>query len=313
MGSETLRIAVLLPCYNEAAAIGPVVSDFREALPEATVYVVDNNSTDNTVAVAREAGAVVLSEKHQGKGYVVRRMFSDIEADVYVLADGDGTYHAPSSAVMVEQLVSGNLDMVVGIRQSRPQEQTYRRGHQFGNQLFTRMVGLLFGNDFTDILSGYRVMSQRFVKSFPASTRGFEIETQLTIHALELALPCAEYATPYMARPEGSHSKLNTYRDGTRILLAILVLFKETRPLAFFGLLAVLCASASVGLGIPVVIEYLHTGLVPRFPTAILASGIGVMALIFVIAGITLDTVSRNHRELKRLFYNSRAGIGGRR
>jgi hypothetical protein len=229
------------------------------------------------------------------------------------LADGDGTYHAPASAPMVEQLLKDHLDMVVGVRQSRPQDQTYRLGHAFGNRLFTRIVSVLFGNDFTDILSGYRVMSRRFVKSFPANTRGFEIETQLTIHALELVLPCAEYDTPYAARPEGSVSKLNTYRDGAKILLAITVLFKETRPLAFFGLLALLCACVSVGLGVPVVIEYLHTGLVPRFPTAILASGVGLMALIFVIAGITLDTVSRNHRELKRLFYVSHAASGVRR
>ena len=307
------QIAVLLPCYNEAAAIGAVVSDFKAALPHAAIYVFDNNSTDNTVEVARAAGARVFSEKHQGKGYVVRRMFSDIEADVYVLADGDGTYHAPASVPMVEQLLNDNLDMVVGVRQSRPEDQTYRLGHAFGNRLFTRIVSVLFGNDFTDILSGYRVMSRRFVKSFPANTRGFEIETQLTIHALELVLPCAEYDTPYAARPEGSASKLNTYRDGTKILLAITVLFKETRPLAFFGLLALLCAFVSIGLGVPVVIEYLHTGLVPRFPTAILASGVGLMALIFVIAGITLDTVSRNHRELKRLFYVSHAGSGVRR
>ncbi|MCL6415724.1 glycosyltransferase [Aestuariirhabdus sp. Z084] len=309
---NNIRVAVLLPCFNEEAAIESVVRDFRESLPDAEIFVFDNNSTDRTVELARNAGATVFLEKHQGKGYVVRRMFSDVDADVYVLADGDGTYFAPASKLMVEKLLSDNLDMVVGVRKSKPQDDTYRMGHHFGNRLFTKIVGFIFGNEFTDILSGYRIMSRRFVKSFPSNTRGFEIETQLTIHALELTLPCEEYPTPYVSRVEGSESKLNTYRDGFRILFTIGVLFKETRPFLFFGLMAVMSASLSFALGLPIIVEYIETGLVPRIPTAVLASGVGVMSLIFIIAGITLDTVSRKHRELKRLFYNSLSSVRGK-
>lgn len=299
------RIAVILPCHNEAGAIARVIDDFREALPEAVIYVYDNNSNDSTVETARQHGAILRHERRQGKGHVVRRMFADIEADIYILADGDGTYHAASSSTMVDCLLADNLDMVVGIREEGAGEGRYRRGHQFGNRLFTRIVRLLFGDQFSDILSGYRVMSRRFVKSFPAITQGFEIEAQLAIHALDLGLPCTEISTPYAVRPAGTQSKLRTWRDGTRILLAILRLFKETRPLSFFGLLSLLLAVVSAGLGAPLIIEYLQTGLVPRFPTAVLASGLGVMAGIFVTAGVILDTVARNHRELKRIAYSS--------
>ncbi|MBK6281220.1 MAG: glycosyltransferase [Gammaproteobacteria bacterium] len=297
------RIAVLIPCFNEASAIDAVVSSFRAALPTAEIYVFDNNSVDDTAAIARDAGAIVRRERRQGKGHVVRRMFADVEADVYVLADGDGTYDACAAAPMVDELVGNQLDMVVGVRRSDTAEATYRRGHQFGNRLFSYIVSVLFEDQFSDILSGYRVMSRRFVKSFPALAKGFEIETQLTVHALELSVPCAEYATAYYARAEGTQSKLRTYRDGTRILLAILLLFKETRPFAFFGLLGLLCAGLSGGFGLSVIIEYFETGLVPRFPTAILATGLGLMAAICFTAGFTLDTVSRGQRELKRLHY----------
>jgi len=307
------RIAVLIPCYNESAAIAGVVRDFRTALPTAKIYVFDNNSADGTATIARGAGAIVRHERRQGKGHVVRRMFADIEADIYVLADGDGTYDAAAAAAMVRELIENQLDMVVGVRRSEDAESTYRRGHQFGNRLFSRIVSILFENQFTDILSGYRVMSRRFVKSFPALAKGFEIETQLTVHALELSVPCAEYATAYYARAVGTESKLRTYRDGARILLAILLLFKETRPLTFFGLLGLFCAGLSAAFGMSVIIEYFETGLVPRFPTAILATGLALMAAISFTAGLTLDTVSRGQRELKRLYYLGLASGHGER
>lgn len=303
MLSSAPRIAVLIPCHNEAAAIVDVVSEFRATLPTADVYVYDNNSTDGTARLATSAGAIVQREARQGKGHVVRRMFADVEADIYVLTDGDGTYHAPTAAKMVEQLKEQQLDMIVGVRQSASAQDAYRRGHQFGNHLFNWMVGMLFGNHFTDVLSGYRVMSRRFVKSFPSLAKGFEIETQLTIHALELSLPSAEVASPYHPRAEGTSSKLRTYRDGLRILFTILLLFKEAKPFVFFGCLAVVAVSLSLGLGIPVVIEFAQTGLVPRFPTAILATGLGLIASIMFSVGLILDTVSRGQRELKRLHY----------
>lgn len=301
--NTTPTIAVLIPCYNEAISISGVISDFRAALPEAVIYVYDNNSTDGTADIARRSGAVVRKENRQGKGHVVRRMFADIEADIYVLVDGDGTYHAPSAAEMASLLREECLDMVVGVRKTVNLDAAYRPGHVFGNRMFCRIVSAIFGSQFTDILSGLRVMSRRFVKSFPALSRGFEIETQLTIHALELALPCAELETPYLERQEGSVSKLRTFSDGRRILLTIVSLFKETRPLAFFGSLALLCSGLSVALGGPVIVEYFETGLVPRFPTAVLASGLGVIAAIFLSVGLTLDTVSRVKLEMKRLAY----------
>lgn len=297
-----LRVAVLLPCYNEQEGIGKVVRDFRQALPEAMVYVYDNNSRDETRARAAAAGAVVRSESQQGKGFVVRRMFADVEADVYVLVDGDDTYHAPSAPLLVERLLADQLDMVVGRRVTEI-EQAYRPGHRLGNRLLTGVVARVFGDRFKDILSGYRVFSRRFVKSFPALTKEFEIETELTVHALELDMPIAEVDTPYKERPAGSVSKLRTYRDGVRILTTILVLFKEERPLAFFGFAGLALALLALGLGYPVLTEYLRTGLVPRFPTAILATGLMTLAFLSFTSGLVLETVTRGRKELKRLAY----------
>lgn len=299
---EGLDIAVLIPCYNEEKAIGQVVRAFRQALPSATIYVYDNNSKDETVHRAFEAGAVVRSEPLQGKGNVVRRMFADIEADVYVLVDGDDTYDAESAPALIERLVVGQLDMVVG-RRVNPGENAYRRGHQFGNVLISRTVAMLFGDRFADILSGYRVFSRRFVKSFPALTEGFEIETELTVHALELRMPVAETATPYKERPEGSYSKLRTYRDGFRILLMVLILLKEEKPLAFFSSVFALFATLSLILAYPVFVTYIETGLVPRFPTAILATGTMLLGFLSLASGFILDTVTRGRREMKRMQY----------
>lgn len=301
-GRAGLRVAVLIPCYNEQEAIGQVVRDFRQALPEAIVYVYDNNSRDETRARAAAAGAVVRSEALQGKGFVVRRMFADVEADVYVLVDGDDTYHAASAPLLVERLLAEQLDMVVGRRVTEI-EQAYRPGHRLGNRVLTGVVAKVFGDRFKDILSGYRVFSRRFVKSFPALTKEFEIETELTVHALELDMPIAEMDTPYKDRPPGSSSKLRTYRDGVRILLAILLLFKEERPLAFFGLAGLALMLLSLVLGYPVLMEYLATGLVPRFPTAILATGLMILAFLSFASGLILETVTRGRKELKRLAY----------
>ena len=269
MTAADLRIAVLVPCFNEEAAVATVVADFRKALPQAAIYVYDNNSRDRTVAVAREAGAEVRSETHQGKGHVVRRMFADIDADVYVLVDGDATYDAPSAPSMIEKLLSEHLDMVVGLRVDQSVA-AYRPGHRAGNWMLTSFLGQVFGQAFKDILSGYRVFSRRFVKSFPVLSDGFEIETELSVHALELALPVAEIATPYYARPEGSVSKLNTWRDGFRILGTILKLYRSEKPLRFFTAIGIFLMLVSVGLAIPLVVTYLEDGLVPRLPTAVL-------------------------------------------
>lgn len=296
------RVAVLVPCFNEAVAIGTVIHDFLAALPGASVYVYDNNSTDDTVAVARAAGAVVRHVHRQGKGNVVRRMFADVEADVYVLVDGDATYHAPSAPGMVARLLAEELDMVVGCRESVEQA-AYRRGHRFGNRLLTGCVAGIFGRVFTDILSGYRVFSRRYVKSFPALAEGFETETELTVHALELRMPIAEVLTPYLARPEGSVSKLSTWRDGWRILRTILKLAKTERPLGFFGLAGAALALLAVLLAVPLVITWLETGLVPRFPTAILATGMMIVAFLSAACGVILDTVTRGRQEMKRLAY----------
>lgn len=297
-----LRVAVLVPCYNEEVAIGQVVKDFRAALPQAAIYVYDNNSKDRTTDVAREHGAIVRVERRQGKGNVVRRMFADIEADVYVLVDGDATYDAASSPLMVQTLLDEQLDMVVGCR-VHTQTEAYRPGHVFGNAMLTGFVAKLFGRSFSDILSGYRVFSRRFVKSFPALSKGFETETELTVHALELRMPVTEVQTPYGARPEGSTSKLSTYRDGWRIMRLILQLYKHERPLAYFSTLAVVLAVLSAALAVPIVLEYLNTGLVPRFPTAILSTGIMILAFLFFIAGVILETVTRGRQEIKRLLY----------
>ena len=297
------RIAVVLPCYNEEAAIGETVRSFRAALPEATVYVYDNNSRDRTVACAREAGAVVRSETRQGKGHVVRRMFADVDADIYVLADGDGTYEAGDAPGMVAQLRGEQLDMIVGSRLTTYAGEAFRRGHRFGNDLLTGFLGLCFGRTFTDILSGYRVFSRRFVKSFPALSRGFEIETELSVHALELRMPTAEVVTAYKARPAGSASKLNTYRDGWRILMMILNLFKRDRPLAFFSIIAAALALTALLLAYPIFVTYVETGLVPRFPTAILATGLMILACLSLTSGFVLDIVTHGRREMKRLAY----------
>jgi len=305
----SLRLAVLVPCYNEEVAVATVVRDFRAALPHAAIYVYDNNSRDRTVEVARAAGAIVRGEPLQGKGNVVRRMFADIEADVYVLVDGDATYHAASASTMVDRLVRERLDMVVGCRVDSEQA-AYRAGHRLGNALFSGSVARLFGNRFTDILSGYRVFSRRFVKSFPALAKGFEIETELTVHALELRMPIAEMNTPYGARPPGSQSKLSTFRDGFRIMLMMAALYKDERPLQCFSIVFGALAVVSVLLAVPVIQTYMETGLVPRFPTAILATGIMLLGFLSLTCGFILDTVTHGRRELKRLSYLSIPGPG---
>lgn len=302
------NVAVILPCYNEEAAIAKVVADFCTALPGARIYVYDNNSKDRTVEAALDAGAFVGRETRQGKGNVVRRMFSDVEAEVYVLADGDGTYDAASAPKMIEKLVTENLDMVVGARLARYEGEAFRRGHRFGNDLLTGCLGLFFGRTFTDILSGYRVFSRRYVKSFPALSSGFETETELSVHALALRMPVAEVSTPYGARPSGSASKLRTYRDGMRILVMMLILFKEERPLPFFSIIGAFLALLSVILAYPVIVTYFETGLVPRFPTAILSTGLMTLASLSFTCGLILETVTRGRREMKRLFYLSLPG-----
>ena len=298
-----MKIAVLIPCYNEEKAIPSVVRDFRAALPDAGIYVYDNNSRDRTIEVAREAGAFVRLEPLQGKGNVVRRMFADIEADIFVMVDGDGTYDASSAPRMIDRLLSGHLDMVVGSRLQTDAAGAFRAGHHFGNKLLTGTVSRIFGDRFDDMLSGYRVFSRRFVKSFPAVSSGFETETELAVHALSLRLPVAEIETPYGARPEGSVSKLNTYRDGIRISWMILQLFREERPMAFFTLLFLALLLVSVGAGVPVVLEFMETGLVPRLPTALLSTGVMLLAFLSLVAGFVLDNVTRGRRELKRLAY----------
>lgn len=307
--TEQPVIAVLLPCYNEEAAIAQTVAGFRAALPGATVYVFDNNSSDRTIAVARAAGAVVRSERMQGKGNVVRRMFADIDADIYVMADGDATYDAPSAPALVARMVEEQLDMVVGARVTQA-EAAYRAGHQLGNAVLTGMLTQLFGRSFTDILSGYRVFSRRFVKSFPVLSGGFEIETEISVHALELKMPVAEIATPYFARPEGSTSKLSTYRDGFRILRTIITLYRIERPMLFFGAIGALLALGGVALSIPLVSTYLQTGLVPRLPTAVLVTGLMILAALCAFTGLILDTVVRGRREVRRLAYLAFAAPG---
>jgi glycosyltransferase involved in cell wall biosynthesis len=305
-------VAVLVPCYNEAVAVAKVVKDFQKALPDATIFVFDNNSTDGTAEAARAAGAEVFMEKHQGKGFVVRRMFTDIEADIYVLVDGDATYDAPSAPAMIERLLADRLDMVVANRIDT-EVAAYRAGHRTGNMLLTGFVAWVFGPAFNDMLSGYRVFSRRFVKSFPVLSGGFEIETELTIHALELGLPAAEIDTPYYARPTGSTSKLNTWRDGFRILNMILALYRAERPLSFFSIIGLALAIVSIVLAIPIFITYVETGLVPRFPTAILSMGLMMLASLSGAVGLVLDTVSRGRRETKLLAYLSHRAPGEER
>ena len=297
-------IAVLIPCYNEEVAIGKTIRDFATSLPDATVYVYDNNSRDRTCEVAAAAGAVVRRERIQGKGNVVRRMLADIEADVYVLTDGDATYDAAAAPALIERLVSEQLDMVVGARRNVAAA-AYRRGHQFGNKLLTGMLAQLFGRSFNDILSGYRIFSRRFVKSFPALSAGFEIETEISVHALELKMPVAEVETLYSERPEGSHSKLSTYRDGWRILRTILALYRIERPILFFGAIALALLLFAMILAVPLAITYAQTGLVPRIPTAVLVTGLTLLAALSFFAGLILDTVVRGRREIRRLAYLS--------
>ncbi|MDZ3824137.1 MAG: glycosyltransferase [Pseudoxanthomonas sp.] len=304
-------VAVLVPCYNEAATIEGVVAGFRAALPQATVWVFDNNSSDGTAELARAAGARVARVSLQGKGNVVRRMFADVDADAYLMVDGDGTYDAASAPRLLEGVLAEGADMVVATRHAVDQG-AYRPGHAFGNRLLTGFLARLFGRPCRDILSGYRAFSRRYAKSFPALSEGFETETELTVHALELRMPVREVDTPYFERPQGSHSKLSTWRDGWRILRTMLRLFAAERPLLFHGLAALLLGLAALLLGIPVVLEWLRTGLVPRFPTAILATGLMLMATLSFYTGLILDTVTRGRRELRMLAYLSQQAPGRR-
>jgi hypothetical protein len=295
------RIAVLVPCYNEEQSIGKVIDDFTAVLPEATIYVYDNNSQDRTAEIAAARGAVVRKETRQGKGNVVRRMFADIDADIFVMVDGDDTYDAASARKLVSELIDKQLDMVTGARVS--DWETYRRGHRFGNLVLTGLVTMVFGRETEDLLSGYRVFSRRFVKSFPLLTTGFEIETELTVHALDMRMPVGELSTAYIDRAPGSVSKLSTFRDGFRILGLIGLLVKEERPLAFFGGLGAFLFLVALAVAAPIVQTYYATGLVPRFPTAILATGLVIVAFLSVACGLILDTVTHGRREIKRLKY----------
>jgi glycosyltransferase involved in cell wall biosynthesis len=298
------RVAVLIPCYNEEISIASVVNAMKMALPKAIIYVYDNNSNDDTVNVARRAGAQVRTEKRQGKGHVIRRMFADIDADAYVLVDGDDTYDAKSAPKMVQKLLDEGLDMVNGARFSDVQA-AYRRGHRLGNHVLTGLVSSIFGNYVSDMLSGYRVFSRRFVKSFPALSHGFETETELTVHALELRMPIGEIQTSYKERPPGSISKLRTYTDGLRILKTVVILVKEERPLQFFTAAALVFLCMAFLLGIPIFLEYRNSGLVPRLPTAVLATGLTISGFLSLACGLILDSVTRGRREIKRLYYLS--------
>lgn len=304
------RVAVLIPCRNEAVAIRQVVADFRAAVPDATVYVYDNNSSDGTEAAARAAGAVVRREALQGKGHVVRRMFADVEADLYILVDGDDTYDAAAAPAMLRRLLDDGLDMVIGTRVTDI-DAAYRPGHRLGNRVLTGMVATIFGNRVTDMLSGYRVFSRRFVKSFPALATGFETETEFTVHALELRMAIGEVRTAYRDRPAGSASKLRTVSDGLRILRTIVVLVKEERPLQFFSLGGFVLMLLGVALGVPVVLDFLATGLVPRLPTAVLATGLVLLSFLSFAAGLIMDSVARGRREFKRLAYLALPRPGG--
>ena len=302
--SWTPQIAVLIPCLNEEVAIPKVIVDFRRHLPDALIFVYDNGSTDRTSEVAQAAGAIVRREPLKGKGNVVRRMFADIEADIYVLVDGDDTYDAASAPALIQRLIQDSLDMVNGAREEKS-ELAYRRGHRFGNRMLTGMVAYFFGERLSDMLSGYRIMSRRFVKSFPALSTGFETETELTVHALELRLPIAEVMTPYRERPPTSSSKLRTIPDGIRIMRLIVRLVREERPLEFFSGMAVLLAILSVVLAVPVIGDYLRTGLVPRLPTALLSTGLMLISFLSLACGLILSTVTRGRMEAKRLTYLS--------
>lgn len=301
-------VAVLLPCYNEELVIRTVVERFRAALPDADIYVYDNNSSDASTAIARSTGAIVRSEPRQGKGYVVRRMFADVEADIYIMCDADGTYDAAAAPELLTRLVDDGLDMVVGTR-TDVSGTAYRPAHRFGNWLLTSLVRTMFGDGFKDMLSGYRVFSHRFVKSFPMMSQGFEIETELTIHALQLGMPAAEIATRFQERVEGSESKLQTVSDGFRILWTITTLLKQERPFFLFGIAAFVMMSASLTFGYPVIAEYVRSGTVPRLPTAILATGTMILAFLSLFCGLILDTVTRGRKEAKLLRYLDLPGI----
>jgi len=297
-----VRIAALIPCHNEEASVGIVVRDLAAALPEAAIYVYDNNSSDRTAEVAAAAGAIVRHESMQGKGHVVCRMFSEVEADVYLLIDGDATYDTAAARTLIERLIAERLDMVSAARVEAAGE-AYRRGHRFGNRMLTKLVAVFFGNRFCDMLTGYRAFSRRFVKSFPALSQGFEIETQLTVHALEMQMPVAEIEAAYFERQEGSVSKLRTFRDGWRILGIIARLIKNERPLLFFSAIFLVLAATSIGLAWPILVEFARTGQVPRFPTAFLAMGVMLLAFFSLFSGIILESVAHGRREAKRLHY----------
>lgn len=299
-----LRVAVTLPCYNEAVTIAQVVSDFRNALPTAEIYVFDNNSTDDTAEIARQAGAFVRTERRQGKGHVVRRIFADVEADVYIMADGDGTYDASAAPDLLNTLLEENLDMVVG-RRAGITEDAGRKGHALGNTIFNKLYGALFGSDFKDIFSGYRVMTRRFVKSFPAVSAGFEIETEMSVHASQLSIPTLEVPTPYGVRPDDSHSKLSTFRDGARILRMFARLTKQTRPALFFGGIGAALVVLATVLSLPVVATWMDTGLVPRVPTTVLSMGIIIIGVICAVCGLILDSLASARIEQKRSVYLS--------
>jgi glycosyltransferase involved in cell wall biosynthesis len=299
------HVAVILPCLNEAAVIGAVVADFRKALPQSEIYVFDNGSTDNTGAEAAAAGAIVRRIRQRGKGNVVRQAFAQVDADIYVLADGDGTYDAARAPELVELLWDERLDMVVGAREHQGDSGAYRRGHQLGNRLFNWMVRRLFGPTFIDIFSGYRVFSRPFVKSFPALATGFESEAEMNLHAIQLGLPCLEVPTRYRSRGEASESKLKTYRDGIRILWFIARLLKHLRPLFLFATLATLAAALSLTIGLGVIVEFMQTGLVPRLPTAVAAASLMIIAGVSLATGLILDGVAYTQQESKRLAYLS--------
>ena len=299
---DKFDVAVIIPCFNEEGAIGKVVRDFKNQLPNATVYVYNNNSTDSTASEALENGAIVENEERQGKGYVVRRMFADIDADLYVMVDGDDTYDALAVRPLIQKLVDDNLDMVSGSRETNIRA-AYRTGHKFGNRLLTGLVRQFFGKRFSDMLSGYRVFTNRFVKSFPLDSGGFEIETELTVHALELEMPTSELSTEYKDRPEGTVSKLRTYADGLRILWMIIKLLKRERPMLLFLVVAFILIFIALVLAYPIFIEYLETGLVPRFPTAILSTGLVILGFLSFTCGIILDTVTKGRQEAKRMRY----------
>jgi len=300
-------VAVLIPCRNEAPTVSAVVAGFRHSLPQCRVYVYDNGSSDGTSQLAKRSGALVRCERIPGKGGVVRRMFAEVDADVYLLVDGDGTYDPAAAPLLIRRLLEDDLDMVTAVRDHQGRAAAYRSGHQWGNRAFNRLLHILFGHEPADLFSGYRVFSRRFVKSFPAASNGFEIETELTVHALEQRLPTGEVIAPYFERPSGSTSKLSTWRDGARILRMMIVLYRDERPLPFFGAFAIIVGAIGLGLGIDVTVEFLSTHLVRRFPTAILATGLMLTAFMFVGCGLILDQVARGRREAKRLAYLSQS------